>query len=413
MTETVIKVGGIGKKYLLGGSHSLSFGDMMRSVFQLGRNRKDQEFWALKDIDFEIKAGEAVGIMGKNGAGKSTLLKILSKITHPTTGRFEMEGRVSSLLEVGTGFHPELSGKENIFLNGTILGMSRPEIKTKFEEIVEFSGVEKFIDTPVKHYSSGMFVRLAFAVAANLEPEILIIDEVLAVGDAEFQNKCLGKMSEVTRQGRTVLFVSHNMNFIKKFCSRGILLNSGQVEFDGDINEAIARYRSGGDIVTVDLNDIHDRIGSGAFRFKRLIILNEAGDAVNHLESGSAYTFCLHFAKTSEANEVSRGRNARVSLGFSNLQGPLINLTSEQVTSDAIHLNEKGVFRFHIPKFPLSIGTYYLTLFMEADNMIQDSVDCKMTIKVENANFYQNGRMELPPGWSGLTTLVDFDLQVL
>ena len=202
------------------------------------------EFWALHDITFEIKRGEAVGIIGRNGAGKSTLLKILSRITEPTRGRFEIFGRVSSLLEVGTGFHPELTGRENVYLNGTILGMKRREVKAKFDEIVAFSGVEKFIDTPVKHYSSGMQVRLAFAVAAHLEPEILIIDEVLAVGDAEFQKKCLGKMEDVTGEGRTVLFVSHDMNAIQRLCSHGILLKAGGVEKDGFSTDVISYYLS-------------------------------------------------------------------------------------------------------------------------------------------------------------------------
>ena len=202
-----------------------------------------EEFWALKDISFEIKRGEAIGIIGRNGAGKSTLLKILSRITEPTKGRVEINGRVSSLLEVGTGFHPELTGRENIFLNGAILGMSRAEIKKKFDAIVEFSGVEKFLDTPVKRYSSGMYLRLAFSVAAHLEPEILIVDEVLAVGDAEFQKKCLGKMDEVSKnEGRTVLFVSHNMVAVRQLCSRLICVDGGKLVFEGEVEKGISFY---------------------------------------------------------------------------------------------------------------------------------------------------------------------------
>ena len=231
---TAIKVENLGKKYKIGRKKS---GDLRESVnLFLDRFRKnghseveqaEKEFWALKDVSFEIKQGEAVGVIGRNGAGKSTLLKILSRITEPTTGRIEINGRVSSLLEVGTGFHPELTGRENIFLNGTILGMRRREVKEKFDEIVDFSGVEKFIDTPIKHYSSGMKVRLAFSVAAHLEPEILLIDEVLAIGDAEFQKKCLGKMEDVTGQGRTVVFVSHNMGAIQNLCTTGLFLEKG------------------------------------------------------------------------------------------------------------------------------------------------------------------------------------------
>lgn len=199
--------------------------------------------WSLKDINFEVEQGDAVGIIGRNGAGKSTLLKILSRVTSPTTGSVKIKGRIASLLEVGTGFHPELSGRENIYLNGAILGMRKAEIKRKFDEIVDFAGVERYIDTPVKRYSSGMYVRLAFAVAAHLESEILIIDEVLAVGDAEFQKKCLGKMGDISKgEGRTVLFVSHNMDSVRSLCNTGIILKNGLVDFNGDINPAISRY---------------------------------------------------------------------------------------------------------------------------------------------------------------------------
>jgi lipopolysaccharide transport system ATP-binding protein len=208
------------------------------------RTPHSEDFWALTDVSFEVKQGEVVGIIGRNGAGKSTLLKILSRITEPTEGRVRIKGRVASLLEVGTGFHPELTGRENIFLNGAILGMTRAEIKRKFDEIVAFAEIEKFLDTPVKRYSSGMYVRLAFAVAAHLEPEILIVDEVLAVGDAEFQKKCLGKMQDVSKGGRTVLFVSHNMSAIRALCRRAVVLDEGQIEFIGDVAEGIRHYNA-------------------------------------------------------------------------------------------------------------------------------------------------------------------------
>jgi len=263
MSDTIIKVEGLSKRYFIGHEKQESYAAMRdvisNNVRGLGKSVKRmfsneassiagdniEEFWALKDIDFEIKKGDAVGIIGRNGAGKSTLLKILSRITEPTRGRIEITGRLSSLLEVGTGFHPELSGRENIFLNGAILGMNRAEIKSKFDEIVEFSGVEKFLDTPVKRYSSGMYVRLAFAVAANLESEILIVDEVLAVGDSEFQKKCLGKMGDVTKsEGRTVLFVSHNLSAIKKLCNKGILLEGGVKKIDGNIAYVAEQYEN-------------------------------------------------------------------------------------------------------------------------------------------------------------------------
>ncbi len=263
MSDVIIRAEGLGKKYIIGHQSSERYTALrdvlVQSAKNLARSAGDmlrgrpiyagdelEDFWALKDINFDIRRGDVVGIIGRNGAGKSTLLKVLSRITEPTEGRIEISGRVASLLEVGTGFHPELTGRENIYLNGAILGMSRSEIKRKFDEIVDFAGVEKFLDTPVKRYSSGMYVRLAFSVAAHLEPEILIVDEVLAVGDAEFQKKCLGKMREVSGDGRTVLFVSHNMGSIKSLCGRGIFMQSGRIECDADTDLALARYSQSG-----------------------------------------------------------------------------------------------------------------------------------------------------------------------
>lgn len=242
MKNIAIKVSGLQKTYTIGSNAKV--GLLRNSLKNPFAKKKGDRFNALNNASFEIERGEVIGIIGKNGAGKSTLLKILSQITRPTKGRIEIAGRVASLLEVGTGFHPELTGRENIYLNGTILGMTRKEVKAKFDEIVAFSGVEKFIDTPVKHYSSGMYVRLAFAVAAHLEPEILIIDEVLAVGDAEFQKKCLGKMKDVASHGRTVLFVSHNMQAVNTLCPKSILIESGELRFFGDTKEAIRRYQN-------------------------------------------------------------------------------------------------------------------------------------------------------------------------
>jgi lipopolysaccharide transport system ATP-binding protein len=261
MSEPIIRVEGLGKKYLLSGQpggkeryRSLrdtlmngmrAAGRRLRRPFGIGRRRERDEFWALRDVSFEVKQGEVVGIIGRNGAGKSTLLKILSRITEPTTGEITLCGRVASLLEVGTGFHPELTGRENVFLNGAILGMSRAEIRKKFDEIVAFAEVEQFLDTPVKRYSSGMYMRLAFAVAAHLEPEILVVDEVLAVGDASFQKKCLQKMGDVARDGRTVLFVSHNMAAVRSLCTRVYLLRQGRLVFDGQIERGLSIYAFG------------------------------------------------------------------------------------------------------------------------------------------------------------------------
>ncbi|MFQ3548800.1 MAG: ABC transporter ATP-binding protein [Armatimonadota bacterium] len=251
MSKPIIEIQNISKKYRLGVEKEkyLSLRDeIMKFVSSATRKKRFElsQFWALKDISFDVQNGEAIGIIGKNGAGKSTMLKVLSKITPPTTGQIIKRGRVASLLEVGTGFHPELTGRENIYLNGAILGMTRKEIARKFDDIVDFSEISKFLDTPVKRYSSGMYVRLAFAVAAHLEPEILVVDEVLAVGDVEFQKKCLGKMNDVAKGGRTVLFVSHNLSAVSQLCTRGIVLEKGQIKFDGKVDEALTHYTQGG-----------------------------------------------------------------------------------------------------------------------------------------------------------------------
>ena len=305
MSDIIIKAENVGKSYLIGHQRQKGY-IALRDVLaqkakgfakgiknsltgkQLIAGDEVEEFWALKDVNFEIKQGDAVGIIGRNGAGKSTLLKVLSRITEPTTGRITLNGRVASLLEVGTGFHPELTGRENIYLNGAILGMSRAEIKNKFDEIVDFSGVEKFIDTPVKRYSSGMYVRLAFSVAAHLEPEILVVDEVLAVGDAEFQKKCLGKMDDVSKSGRTVLFVSHNMGAIADFCQKSILLEKGEIQLYEKTDTVLEKYNSllsssfsayekstaQEDTINIRSVTVKSKNGNSIFSFNEEIILN-------------------------------------------------------------------------------------------------------------------------------------------
>lgn len=274
--KSILEVQNLGKRYSIRHQAAgyFSLRERMLDVFRRNHTTKE-EFWALNDVSFEVKPGESVAIIGRNGAGKSTLLKILSRITPPTKGKFISRGRIASLLEVGTGFHAELTGRENVFLNGSLLGMKRREIERKFDEIIDFSGVEKFLDTPLKHYSSGMQLRLAFAVAAFLEPEILVIDEVLAVGDAEFQRKCIGKMGDVSKSGRTILFVSHNLPTIKSICQRGILLEKGSVVYEGDVVSTVHRYisdhaekrtilkglryfRSGEKVLAISINGIED-----------------------------------------------------------------------------------------------------------------------------------------------------------
>jgi lipopolysaccharide transport system ATP-binding protein len=314
--EVVIKVEKLSKSYLIGhqmrngqesfreavGRHARS---VARAALDMSRGRQIvqgteiEEFWALRDVSFEVQRGEVLGIIGRNGAGKSTLLKILSRITEPTSGRATIRGRVASLLEVGTGFHQDLTGRENIYLNGAILGMSRAEIKSKFDEIVDFAEIEKFLDTPVKRYSSGMYVRLAFAVAAHLEPEILIIDEVLAVGDVAFQRKCLGKMQDVANGGRTVLIVSHHMPMIRTLCSRLVVLASGTVAYDGGVADGIYQYlETFRDMTTkTSLRDRKDRGGDGRLRFGDAYVVGYGG-VRNVVHMGEEVRIVLTFSTT-------------------------------------------------------------------------------------------------------------------
>ena len=290
--DIIIKIENLGKKYVIGKKESfLSLRDSISRIFSKKENQK--EFWALKDVNFEVKRGEIMGIIGRNGAGKSTILKILSRITPPTTGRIRLHGRVASLLEVGTGFHPELTGRENIWLNGAILGMNRKEIAGKFDEIVAFSEIGQFLDTPVKHYSSGMYVRLAFAVAAHLEPEILIVDEVLAVGDAEFQKKCLGKMGDVSKSGRTVIFVSHNMAAVEKLCQRVILIEQGEIKNIGEPRKIIEEY-----LFTRIEDNISWEIGSEQSSdayFLKIYLEDESGKKIDRITTASNVIVVLEF----------------------------------------------------------------------------------------------------------------------
>jgi len=295
MSDPVIKVENLSKRYLLG--HEFQKGEGLRHVIERavrapftwlrsgGRAHRvtREEFWALRDINFEVQQGEVVGLIGRNGAGKSTLLKVLSRITEPTTGRIHLRGRVSSLLEVGTGFHPELTGRENIFLNGAVLGMARTEIKSKFDEIVAFAEIEKFLDTPVKRYSSGMYVRLAFAVAAHLEPEILIVDEVLAVGDANFQKKCLGKMSSVSTEGRTILFVSHNMAAVSRLCTRAVLLQDGRTVMNGPVPTVVEAYLAASNITRRTWENPKEKSDDSPGRIVSVRVLSLDGDEAGAL----------------------------------------------------------------------------------------------------------------------------------
>ena len=308
--EPIIKVEHLSKRYQIG-ARLKSYATLRETIAGTARaslkklrggnasSKTNETLWALRDVSFEVNAGEVVGIVGRNGAGKSTLLKILSRITKPTVGRVVLHGRVGSLLEVGTGFHPELTGRENIFLNGTILGMSKFEINRKFDEIVEFAEIEKFLNTPVKRYSSGMYMRLAFSVAAHLHPEILVVDEVLAVGDAQFQKKCLGKMGNAAREGRTVLFVSHNMDAVRKLCTRGVLLEQGGVEMIGDADAVIRKYLDGGtDVRSAYMIPPPDAQENAPGYAYKLVVENGTGEPTVSIPVGQAWQVRVHFRIT-------------------------------------------------------------------------------------------------------------------
>ncbi len=412
MSDTVIKVENLGKKYIL--SHLADkreqlFSSLLvnkaKSFFNGGKkvlssplslhspstSSTEEEFWALNDVSFEIKQGDRVGIIGRNGAGKSTLLKILSRITEPTKGRITIDGRVASLLEVGTGFHSELSGRENIYLNGAILGMSRVEIKRKFDEIVDFAEVERFLDTPVKRYSSGMYVRLAFAVAAHLEPEILIVDEVLAVGDAEFQKKCLGKMEDVSnKEGRTVLFVSHNMGAIERLCDRAVMLENGRTKFAGETRTAIQMY-SGNLQESMNSSDISSlsRTGSGAVILTSFSLEN--GEGNNVISTSSGETVVLVFGYKCPEQTVKRN----VSLGFSlhNSVGDVLSLFYSDYAGSTFEIsNYEGQIRCKIENFPFSLGQYFVGTRIVINGIEADWPRGYVgSINVESGDFYKHG----------------------
>ena len=340
--------------------------------------------WALQDISFEVARGEVLGIIGKNGAGKSTLLKILSKVTAPTTGIIKSRGRIASLLEVGTGFNPELTGRENIFLNGAILGMTKKEIASKLDEIIAFSGCERYIDTPTKRYSSGMTVRLAFAVAAFLEPEILVVDEVLAVGDAEFQKKAIGKMQDISKsEGRTVLFVSHNMAAVRSLCTRGLLIDNGKIQFNGDVNEAIQCYLN---LSLNQITEIHlrkDRLGNGNAKIEKLFLSN------NLIQSNQNFEVCLSYSsegvKINEAGisiwDLSENRLISISSTFKN-----------QI--DEFENNDMLICS--IQKLPLVKGSYFLNVFVSSSHGVEDYIEKALVFDVEDNDVFGTGKTVNP-----------------
>jgi lipopolysaccharide transport system ATP-binding protein len=371
--SAIIDIEGLGKKYLIGLEKRLRYETMRDSLAHFGRgvwqgirhpltpNRERidlEEFWALRDIDLSIQRGDRLGIIGANGAGKSTLLKILSRITEPSTGRVVLHGRVASLLEVGTGFHPELTGRENVFLNGAILGMSRREISAKFDEIVAFAEVERFLDTPVKRYSSGMYVRLAFAVAAHLEPEILIVDEVLAVGDASFQKKCLGKMGAAQGDGRTVIFVSHNMQAVKQLCNRGVVLRAGEMAFCGSAEDAVDDYLKGdgGTDSIASLANVVEMLPSDpVFRFDEITVTQD-GESIDQADNGKPIEISMSY------RVFKQTRGLRVYFDCCDVELNLLFRSFHDGDCDEIPTLDPGAYRsrVEIPANILGPTTYRL-----------------------------------------------------
>jgi lipopolysaccharide transport system ATP-binding protein len=398
--QSIIRVQDLSKLYYLGRS-TAAYSTLREAVMDMARlplrylrrAGETQSIWALKDVSFEVESGDVVGIIGRNGAGKSTLLKILSRITEPTTGRVDLYGRVASLLEVGTGFHPELTGRENIFLNGSILGMARKEIAAKFDEIVAFAEVERFIDTPVKRYSSGMYVRLAFAVAAHLEPEILIVDEVLAVGDAAFQKKCLGRMRDVASAGRTVLFVSHNMAAVSTLCTKAMVLWEGMIKYPlGGVEDAVQTYLTEVHTITkTSLAERTDRQGNGKVRIQDFASFDRDGNEVEFIASGQEVNFRIYY--TSQEDRVE---GVTAGIGIVSDKGSFVSLLSNQVAGETFQtIGREGFFTCKIRKLPLAPGSYTLSLIIRSNETITDWIQQAVTIVVEPGDFFGTGRM--PP----------------
>ena len=400
--EPVVHAEGLGKRYVLGasvGGYSRLTEDVGNAFGRLfGRRAREpvalsaREIWALKDVSLEIQEGAIVGVVGRNGAGKSTLLKVLARITEPTEGRAVIRGRVGSLLEVGTGFHPELTGRENVFLNGAILGMRRTEIREKFDDIVGFAELERFIDTPVKRYSSGMYVRLAFAVAAFLEPEILFIDEVLSVGDQAFQQRCLGRMGEIAHSGRTILFVSHNLAAVAALCTRAILIDSGQLLADGDVDDVITHYLSSVQTTAGGrLDHRQDRQGDGRLKIVRADVLGAAGGPVR---TGDDVVVRLQYESEGGDGDVV------ASIAVEGPMGEPVFYASNRVTGQTLRSHGSGgEIECMFPRLPLLEGRYSLTFHVSVNGVLADWVRNAVYFEVFDADVFGSGN--LPPTTHG------------
>jgi len=391
-SEIAISVQNVGKAYIIRHDRTAptTLGEAVaRRLHHPFARAEREQFWALKDVSFEARRGEVLGLIGSNGAGKSTLLKILSRITEMTEGEARLYGRVGSLLEVSTGFNQELSGRENIFLNGTILGMTRAEIRRQFDAIVDFSGVERFLDTPVKHYSSGMYVRLGFAVAAHLRSEILIVDEVLAVGDQDFQRKCLGKMRDVANDGRTVLLVSHNMVAISNLCSQAVVLRAGRVAYAGSVDGATAEYSSREGMALVgDLVRRRDRSGSGEIRCVSLAIRDAAGRLTRAVRPHEPFELVVTWHATVALYEVV------LSIDIELLDGTRLTTMYSAFRNEAFAVQAgSGAFSCHVSGLPLRPDTYSVNVFIGSYFAVHDLVERAMTFEVTPVDVFGTGRL--------------------
>ena len=411
MNDFMIRVEGLSKQYRIGAKQENyrtlrdTLTEAVVSPFRrasmllrgqaTSASKLNETIWALKDVSCEIKRGEVVGVIGRNGAGKSTLLRILSRVTEPTAGFAEVYGRLGSLLEVGTGFHPELTGRENIYLNGAILGMKKAEIQRKFDEIVAFAEVEKFLDTPVKHYSSGMYLRLAFAVAAHLEPEVLLVDEVLAVGDVEFQKKCLGKMGDVVKEGRTILFVSHNMAAVFALCPRSILLDTGCVIADGPTQQVADQYiQTISKVADIPLAERVDEIGDQTLKFVAFELRDSEGRSIPCAYSGQDVVIALKYD-----SQVDRGLKdvyVYMVINGSRFGEPLFQLSTGITGSNFKEMPSGGTILCTIPHLPLRPGKYYFSLFGKVGSKDTNWIPNAGTLEVEAGDFFGSGKLPLP-----------------
>jgi lipopolysaccharide transport system ATP-binding protein len=410
--DYAVRVAGVGKKYELGqmqAGYTLLTEALTERVKSMGRRgrSKREELWAVNDVSFDVEQGERLGIIGHNGAGKSTLLKLLARVTPPSKGEIRLRGRVGALLEVGTGFNGQLTGRENIFLNGAILGMGRAEIARKFDEIVSFAEVERFIDTPVKRYSSGMYLRLAFAVAAHLEPEVLIVDEVLSVGDLRFQEKCIGRMEEVASEGRTVLFVSHNLAAVTNLCPRSILMSGGRKVVEGATEDVVGEYvrgvRAGSEL---SLEERTDRQGTGRLRFTS-VRFEVAGSAADVAYSGHDLDVIARY----EAEGPARLRSVQFAVSvYTMLGGLVLQCDSLSVRGELDDLPPRGEMRLRLPRCPLPAGQFFITLFAYTAGEVADWISEAAQLTVASGDFYGTGRL---PSESHTTVLVDQEWAVL